>query len=126
MIVLVTGGRDFDDELRIYGSLDRVQLESSSPIVKVFVGDARGADLFARRWCVLRGVPHERFGAFWEQEGRAAGHLRNDRMVRAFVAIPHETKLCVAAPGGRGTADCVRRAKAAGLRVVDIDGKDVP
>ena len=52
----------------------------------------------------------ELFPADWKVRGRAAGHIRNQQMLDE--GRPH---LVVAFPGGRGTADMVRRARAAGI-----------
>jgi hypothetical protein len=53
--------------------------------------------------------------ADWKAHGRAAGPIRNQRMIDE-----HRPELVVAAPGGRGTADMVRRARAAGIEVFEI------
>jgi hypothetical protein len=50
------------------------------------------------------------------EEGKAAGSIRNQRMLDAEKHID----VVVAFPGGRGTADMVRRARAAGIHVLEI------
>ena len=50
----------------------------------------------------------------WKMHGKKAGPLRNQEMVDAG------TDLVVAFPGGRGTADLVRRARAAGLQILVV------
>ena len=49
--------------------------------------------------------------ADWETHGRAAGPIRNEKM------LTWKPDLVVAFPGGVGTADLVRRAEAAGVPV---------
>ncbi len=71
-----------------------------------------GADVTARMWARERPyTTFESHPAMWHRDGRAAGPLRNQRMVDAGAA------LCLAfpAPDSRGTWDCVRRARAAGI-----------
>jgi hypothetical protein len=50
--------------------------------------------------------------ADWNTHGRAAGPIRNQRMLDEV-----KPELVVAFPGGRGTADMVRRAREAGVNV---------
>ena len=50
--------------------------------------------------------------ADWKRYGRGAGPARNQAMLVEF-----NPQLLVAFPGGKGTADMVRRAQKAGVRV---------
>ena len=52
------------------------------------------------------------FPADWKTYGRAAGPLRNARMI-----AEGKPDLVLAFPGGRGTADMTRKARAAGVEV---------
>ena len=106
MRVLVTGGRNFDD----YGAVSDA-LHLLDPTV-VIVGDANGADTLAYAWCCMCGVPCVRFYADWNTHGRAAGPIRNQRMLDEG-----KPDVVLAFAGGRGTADMVRRAEAAGVPV---------
>ncbi|RSV15667.1 DUF2493 domain-containing protein [Sphingomonas sp. ABOLF] len=113
--VLVCGGRDFVDTRALYHLLDRVELEH--PVACIISGCAPGADSQAIGWAYddrhHPTVAVERFPADWRKHGRAAGPLRNQRMLDEG-----KPDLVVAFPGGRGTADMVRRAEAAGVRVL--------
>jgi len=55
------------------------------------------------------------FDADWKL-GKKAGPLRNQRMIDEG-----RPDLVVAFPGGKGTADMVRRAEAAGVKVLKIE-----
>lgn len=48
--------------------------------------------------------------------GKAAGPIRNQHMIDTA-----KPDLVVSFPGGAGTADMVRRAKAAGVRVIEVE-----
>ncbi len=111
MIVLVTGGRDFDDRALV----DRV-LDELKPSLVVH-GGARGADRLARFWARANGVRQRIHNAKWERFGRAAGPLRNQAMLDEQAACGEPIALVVAFPGGKGTADMVRRARSAGIAV---------
>lgn len=45
-------------------------------------GDARGADRLAGEWARARGIENLKFVADWAGQGRAAGPIRNERMLR--------------------------------------------
>ncbi len=73
-------------------------------------GGATGADDLAAQWAERFGIEAEAHPAQWSI-GRKAGPLRNAKMARLGAA------LCVAFPGNDGTADMIRKAKAAGIPV---------
>lgn len=50
--------------------------------------------------------------ADWQTHGKAAGPIRNGAML-----AKHAPDGVVAFPGHNGTADCVRQAEAAGIKV---------
>ena len=106
MRVLVCGGRDYSERKPLWDALYRLE-----PTV-IIEGGARGADMLAAEWAHHTGAKLRTFPANWIDEGRAAGPLRNQRMLEQG-----KPDLVLACPGGRGTADMVRRAKAAGVEV---------
>jgi hypothetical protein len=75
-----------------------------------------GADALADRWAVNAWKAIEAFPADWTAHGRAAGPLRNARMI-----AEGRPDLVLAFKGGRGTADCVRKARAAGIPVREVN-----
>lgn len=84
----------------------------SPGITRVVTGCARGADTYGVAWAQARGLPVERFPAYWEQYGRHAGHIRN-------MAMAMSTDALVAAWDGksRGTRDMIHEAEARELKV---------
>lgn len=114
MTVLVCGGRDYDDSKMVGHVLDSLNT-NTTPITRLVHGDARGADTLCALWAASRRVSMKGYPAQWNVYGKRAGMIRNGEM------LENETiDLVVAFPGGRGTADMVRRAKRAGLRVLEI------
>lgn len=107
---LICGGRDFSDRNRLFTTLDN--FHAGVGIGLIIHGAARGADTLAGEWASARDVPVQVFPAAWSTYGRAAGSIRNAKMLRE--GQPH---FCVAFPGGTGTADMIRRAERAGVRV---------
>lgn len=114
MRVLVCGGRDYSDVDRLYAELDRIH--ARTPITCIIEGGAKGADYLAAQWSAKTGLNnHARFEADWAVHGKSAGPKRNQRMLDQG-----RPDLVVAFPGGRGTADMVARARAAGVPVAQI------
>ncbi|MBB5222740.1 hypothetical protein HNP73_002676 [Amaricoccus macauensis] len=112
MRVFVCGGRGFTDRESLRSALDRIA--SGARIDVVIHGDAAGADRLAGEWARLSGIRELAFPADWERHGRAAGPIRNRRML-----VEGEPDLVVAFPGGRGTANMMRQARAAGVPVLE-------
>jgi hypothetical protein len=105
--VLICGGRDFEGAEFLGRVLEGLNISS------LLHGGARGADRLAGLWAKGKGIPVEVWEAEWEEYGKAAGALRNERMLREG-----EPDLVVAFEGGRGTEDMVRRARRAGVPVL--------
>lgn len=113
MIVLVCGGRDYANFNTVKIALDAIHAEHG--ISCIVTGCAGGADKWARNWALGNQVDVHVFAARWSADGRKAGPMRNQRMLSE--AGPD---LVVAFPGGRGTADMVRRAHSSSVRVKEI------
>jgi len=137
MIVLVCGGRDFNNKTLLDQTLDR--LDQERKIIGLLHGAARGADTLAGLWmegkireeyqtCWLRrqacpkayrtGLQYhpERwclgYPANWDRDKKAAGPIRNRLMLNRHPGI----NLVVAFPtGGRGTANMLEQAAARGV-----------
>ena len=114
MRVLVCGGRYYADRETLEWALEPF----SSPDTVIIHGDAPGADFMADQWAYARNIPVKIFSPDWEKHGRAAGPIRNQAMLDEG-----KPDLVIAFPGGRGTADMVRRARAAGVKVIEVEKK---
>lgn len=129
--VLVCGGRDFgrtrEEYNFIFYTLNRVFEERQwihgdasdgywLPDVHIISGEADGVDSVATDYAVVNWTGYSGYPANWDRDGKAAGPIRNQQML-----VEGKPDLVIAFPGGRGTADMVRRAKAAGVEVIEID-----
>lgn len=112
MKVLVCGGRDFNDSLTLGSWLGGIH-KNNGPITLLIEGGARGADFMAREFAKWAGIPSKTFPADWDTHGKAAGHIRNKQMLDEG-----KPDLVVAFEGGKGTANMVKQAQAAGVRVL--------
>lgn len=120
MHVIICGGRDTHltpDDLRWL-----TQLRIARGITTVFHGNARGVDTSAKIWAELEGLHVHAFPANWQEEGRAAGPLRNACMLASMrEAVAGGPCAVIQFPGGRGTADMVAKARAAGVPAWERD-----
>ncbi|AXH70433.1 hypothetical protein HOT75_gp046 [Gordonia phage Daredevil] len=121
--ILITGGRDWTDVTRIGWALRDLWIDWGEPTDAILVeGECPhgGADIIARDVWLSRGYPVERVPANWKELGKAAGPYRNQLMV------DRGADMCLAFPTAksRGTWDCVRRARDAGIpiRIYHADG----
>jgi YspA, cpYpsA-related SLOG family len=121
--VLVTGSRTLreSDYETVRAAIAKAAADLGPGVVVVH-GNALGADRLADRAARALGLRTEPHSARWRTEGKAAGPLRNQRMVDlgadvciAFLAVGRENA---------GTKDCMRRAEATGIpvRVYEIGG----
>jgi hypothetical protein len=108
--LIVCGGRDYADAATVWRVLDRIHRERG--ISLILEGGASGADRLARQWAEDRGVMFKTYPAQWGKHGRKAGPMRNAEML-AWEYLSG----VVAFPGGRGTADMIRQARAKGVTV---------
>lgn len=111
--VLVCGGRDYSDAQSLGMVLDAAHY--ANPIECLIHGAARGADTLAADWALSHDVLCNAYPADWDRNGKAAGPLRNQKMLDK--GRPH---MVIAFPGGKGTADMIRRAEAAKVPVVKV------
>ena len=127
--VLVCGGRDYADRERVRMAMRRLYERGTLVVIH---GAAPGADtMAAEEWRAIIREDHARvraasggkrnsdlaaegWPADWKRLGRAAGPIRNAHM------ITRKPDVVIAFPGGRGTADMIARATAAGIPVVRI------
>ena len=105
--ILVCGGRNYDNRLRLNEILDKVKNRVGDDLV-IVTGAQRqwdkdkqqfiGADYLAEEWAKSREVEYMGFPAKWKKLARKAGYERNTRMYRS--ALPNG---CIAFSGGAGT-----------------------
>lgn len=115
MKILVTGGRDYEDQATFDRVMDQISMELQR-VVCIIQGGARGADELARGWAFERMCPVMTFPANWDRFGRGAGPIRNEWMLEYG-----QPDLVVAFPGGKGTAHMVKIATEAGVAVRVIE-----
>ena len=112
-VVLACGDREWTDAGTIRRELQTLRIAGATVLVH---GAARGADSLAADVGARLGYMVRAFPADWAHYGRAAGPRRNAQMLTEgrphFVLAFHDFL-----DQSRGTADMVRRARDAGVRV---------
>ena len=117
MKVLVTGGRDWSNQWVI-----RERLQEVHPHM-VVEGGQTGADTIARVIASALGADVVTYWANWKRYGRAAGPMRNQRML---LRERPDLVLAFPMPASRGTWDMVRQARNAGIEVRAFDPENKP
>lgn len=109
MKVLVCGGRGYANRDCLFEVLD--SFHKKTPITMLIQGGARGADELAKFWALERKVMSQEYPAQWSLYGKAAGSIRNAQMLN-----DGRPDAVIAFPGGSGTADMLRKARAFGVK----------
>ncbi len=118
MRILVCGGRNFSDRKLMCKTLDQIYI--SNDFTHLIHGNANGADKMSEWWAEAYDIKIEVYPAQWDKHGRAAGPIRNKQML-----VEGKPDLVVAFPGGRGTANMIKQAKAAGVGVIEFRKENV-
>lgn len=117
MRVLVTGSRAWPDPVRVAHELTQLYLQHG-PYTLIHGACATGADAAAHHWYETAGMDlgciEVRYPADWQQFGKRAGPIRNEKMIREAGAA-----LVLAFPlfDSRGTWHTINLAEEAGIPV---------
>lgn len=112
MKIVITGGRDYSNKDKVFKVLDSLNPK------KLYHGGASGADSISESWWDIRRIcVREIFNADWNRLGRAAGPVRNLKMLK----YAGEDAVVVAFAGGKGTENCIQYAKDLGMIVLRVE-----
>lgn len=122
MKVIIAGSRNLPirfDKIKLVA--DAVYKSGLLPqITQIVSGGCRGIDLAGEMFAENYGIPVKRFLPEWENEGRAAGPIRNTMMADYADAL-----VLIWDGSSRGSLDMKNKAQAKGLKiyeyVVDTD-----
>jgi hypothetical protein len=120
MKILVCGGRTITPKVGHSVRSTLAEYMAKDPDLAIIHGNADGVDSEADDWARSHCIPRFVFPANWGHHKKAAGPIRNSLMLK--VGKPD---LVIAFPGGVGTADMVKKAKAVGVKVIEIPSPDV-
>ena len=110
--VIIAGTRDFSDYQLLRKKCDAILSRKQDSSIVIVSGTARGADRLGERYARERGYKIERFPADWDNDGHAAGPIRNAKMADNADAL-----IAFWDGQSRGTKNMIDTAKAKGLAV---------
>lgn len=119
--VFVSGGRAYQDRGRVFQEMDRlddaigISLVIHGACLKRGTIELQGADRWAEEWAKSRERAYIGMPAEWTKFGRPAGPRRNGRLIREMTP-----EFGLLFPGGTGTADMAKQARASGIEVWEI------
>jgi len=102
--VLVCGGRYFQNVVRLWRVLDAFHAKHTIAGVIEGGSDAVAGEYYGADYC-----------ADWDQFGRWAGPKRDKEMIDKY-----DPEAVIAFPGGAGTANMIKQARAAGIDVHEV------
>ncbi len=114
--VIIAGGRHFDNYELLKEKCDYfLQDKVKTHRIVVVSGKASGADKLGERYAEEKGYEIEEHPANWEQNGRAAGPIRNAEMAKASNAL-----IAFWDGESRGTQSMINLAKKHNLEVATV------
>lgn len=82
--IVVAGSRSFDNYVLLADTLDSfiktIMVSEKVTDIEIVSGTAKGADKLGERYAQEHGYHIEKFPAYWEHYGKAAGPIRNEHM----------------------------------------------
>ena len=120
--LLVTGSRYYKDYARLSSELNALSDCLPEDVsLRVIHGGAHGADSLSQRWADEHHVPADVYMAEWDEHGKAAGPIRNQRMLdegKPDIVIGFPL------PGSRGTKHMMTIASQANVPVIAVPHDD--
>jgi hypothetical protein len=119
MKIALVGSRDYPNESAVLSKLEQARAKYGEELVVVSGACATGADAIAERCAKRLGIPLLLFPADWRTHGKAAGPIRNQKIVDAADAL-----IAFWDYGSPGTLNTISlaRAKDIPIWIVGLDG----
>lgn len=115
MRVLVCGGQKFYNKVLFRYTMN--MLHADTPVTLVMHGGTNGADWLAKYWADGMSIPKEEYkDPRWLGTSRNVGNRKNHFMLKES-----KPDIVVAFPGGKNTADMIKQAKKAGIKVIEVE-----
>lgn len=116
MRVLICGDRNWDNTERVYTFLDK--LIENNNIELIIHGGCRGADIIGGKWAKNRGIYVKQINAEWNKYGKAAGPIRNKKMLdeKPDIIIAFHNDI----QNSKGTKNMVTQAREHAIKVIVV------
>ena len=115
--VLICGDRNYSNAELIRFWIAKLQDRSYDTVIE---GEAKGADSIARDEAEKAGLLVDPYPASWNLYGRAAGAIRNTKMLKEGkpdLVVAFNTNI----KNSKGTKNMIEQAKKAGIEVILIE-----
>lgn len=118
MKIIIAGGREITNVSVLQAALDSCPFLDD--ITEVVTGAARGIDTLADQWAEVNGIDRTIFPANWNKYNKAAGQIRNKRMLD-YILLSYPSCGLIAVPGnGPGTRGMIDLVQKAGIGNIHI------
>ena len=118
MKLIIAGSRGINN----HGTLARSIEAIGTKPTKIIIGNAKGVDAIAENYAAIKEIPCDIVDAPWDQYGRPAGTIRNERITNEADAL-----LAIWDGQSSGTRELIRmmnkKNKPVFLHLVDQDGR---
>ena len=119
-VAIICGSRNVKETRDNMIKIDNVCVENKFDILEVISGGAKGGDSLGETWASYHNIDLTIMPANWDRHGKAAGHIRNRRMLNYILNHPDKfIPLVIALWDGksRGTKGMIGIAKSANVIV---------
>ena len=120
--VIVCGTRDIDvDNNEVYSRIDEILHNAKFASIEIVSGGARGGDRIGEEYSKSRGYGLRVFRADWNAYGRAAGPIRNSKMVEYISKCADPVVIALWDGKSSGTRNTIQTAKSRKIPVHVIE-----
>ena len=113
MKLAIVGSRTFENYDLVCAEVAKIQ--ETQKVDLIVSGGAKGADTLAKKFAALHKIPLMEFCPDYDRYGRGAPLQRNTQIVRNSDMV-----LAFVTATSKGTWDTIRKAQAAGKRVIIV------
>lgn len=113
MKLAIVGSRTFENYDLVCAEVAKIQ--ETQKVDLIVSGGAKGADTLAKKFAALHKIPLMEFCPDYDRYGRGAPLQRNTLIVKNSDIV-----LAFVAASSKGTWDTIRKAQAAGKRVIIV------
>lgn len=117
--ILITGSRSYTDVITVWEAIEAVISRNPDTQHTIITGGCpTGADKFAKEVAQRLDLDYIEYPADWVTNGKKAGPIRNQQMIRK-----EQPDICLAFLDGesRGTRNTINLATKAGIPVITFD-----
>jgi|SRR5579884_2260511 len=121
MKIIIAGGREIHDPSILDAALESCPFaQFIDSTTEIITGGARGVDAMADKWAEENGIDRVIFPANWTQHWKAAGMIRNKKMLD-YALLSYPDCGLIAIPGkGPGTRGMIKLCREAGMENIHI------